>query len=480
MKTEARKDSKKIAKKNKKAFWGYGVAGFGDSTYYNIIGSFLLFFLTSVAHVPTVAAGFISSLGSIADGVWSPIMGFISDNSASPGGRRRPYIIRGAVLCLISTALIFIAIPGGAVVKCLYYGALVIAFWISFATFFVPYAALGAEIATDYDDRTWIRTLTSFFNSAGSLLSTVLPTSIVALIVARGISRQAAWMCVGIIVGVAAFFTIFIAWKLTDGAELVKQNLKKKKVSVVNVFREYFSLLKLKTIRYLLLGSILSLIAYTMMTTGKMYLFTYNMGYSEAAATLVYFFSSIIWMASAPVIKVISDKLDKRGTFILGCFVTIAAGVVYGLKGMENFIDLMVYILFISMGNCCYWQLFPAMMYDISEVDTYINGTKREGSIMSLQSLAEAFASAFAMFLAGVVLNAGGYDGTAAVQSASAEFSILSLNTFFPAAFYLIGLVCVWKFPLTRERHHMLQAAIAEGVKAEDKDPKYQDLEVLL
>ena len=89
MKTEARKDSKKIAKKNKKAFWGYGVAGFGDSTYYNIIGSFLLFFLTSVAHVPTVAAGFISSLGSIADGVWSPIMGFISDNSASPGGRRR-------------------------------------------------------------------------------------------------------------------------------------------------------------------------------------------------------------------------------------------------------------------------------------------------------------------------------------------------------------------------------------------------------
>ena len=276
MKTEARKDSKKIAKKNKKAFWGYGVAGFGDSTYYNIIGSFLLFFLTSVAHVPTVAAGFISSLGSIADGVWSPIMGFISDNSASPGGRRRPYIIRGSVLCLISTALIFITIPGGAVVKCLYYGALVIAFWISFATFFVPYAALGAEIATDYDDRTWIRTLTSFFNSAGSLLSTVLPTSIVALIVARGISRQAAWMCVGIIVGVAAFFTIFIAWKLTDGAELVKQNLKKKKVSVVNVFREYFSLLKLKTIRYLLLGSILSLIAYTMMTTGKMYLFTYN------------------------------------------------------------------------------------------------------------------------------------------------------------------------------------------------------------
>lgn len=468
------------AKQNRKAFWGYGIAGFGDSTYYSIIGSFLLFFLTSVAHVPTVAAGFISSLGSVADGIWSPIMGFISDHSTSAGGRRRPFIIRGAVMAMISLSLIFITIPGGAVIKCLYYGILVIAFWISFATFFVPYSALGAEIATDYDDRTWIRTLTSFFNSAGTLLSTVLPTFIVAVIVARGLSRQTAWACVGVIVGVSAFFTIFAAWKLTDGAEVATPNTEKTKVSIVNIFREYFSLLKLKTIRYLLLGSVLSLIASTVMTTGKMYLFTYNMGYSEATSTLVYFISSIIWMAFAPVIKVISDRLEKRGTFILGCLVTIAAGAIYGLKGIGSFFDLMVYILFVSMGNCCYWQLFPAMMYDISEVDTYINGTKREGSIMSLQALAEALASAFAIFLAGIVLDLGGYEGTAAVQSASAEFSILSLNTFLPAIFYLIGLICVWKFPLTRERHRMLQQAIAEGVRAGDKNPKYQDLEILL
>lgn len=467
-------------KKNRKAFWGYGVAGVGDSIYYTVIGSFLLFFLTSVAHVPTVAAGFISSVGSVADGIWSPVIGFISDNSVSPRGRRRPFIIGGAVMSLISISLIFITVPGGAVIKCLYYGIMVVAFWISYATFAVSYLALGAEIATDYDDRTWIRTLTAFFNSAGSLISTVLPTFVVAVIISGGVGRQAAWTCVGAIVGALAFITIFIGWKMTDGAEPVKSDMKKKKLSVVNIFREYFSLLKLKTIRYLLLGSILSLIAYTMMTTGKIYLFTYNMGYSEATATGVYFISSVIWMASAPVIKVVSDRLDKRGTYLLGCLITIAAGIIYGLKGMENFLDLIIYILFISMGNCCYWQLFPAMMYDISEVDEYINGTRREGSIMSLQSLAEALSAAFALFLAGVVLNVGGYEGTAAVQSAAAQFSILSLNTFIPAIFYLLGFICIWKFPLTRERHHKLRQAIEEGVRAGDNNPKYKDLEILL
>ena len=407
-------------------------------------------------------------------------MGFISDNSDSPKGRRRPFMIKGAVAAFLSLALIFITIPGGAVIKCIYYGILVIVFWMAFATFFVPYLALGAEIATDYDDRTWIRTLTAFFNSAGTLASSVLPTSVVAVIIASGVSKQAAWACVGIIVGLVGFITVFAGWKLTDGAEPIKLNFEKKKLSVLNIFKEYLGLLKLKTIKILLMGSVLSLMGYTLMTTGKMYLFTYNMGYSEARSTLVYFIATIIWMASAPVIKVICDRFEKRGTYILGCIITIAAGLVYGFKGIDSFPDLIIYILFISMGNCCYWQLFPAMMYDISEVDEYINGTRREGSIMSLQSLAEALATACAMFLSGIVLDIGGYDGAVAVQSEAAELSILSLNTFLPAAFYLAGMICVWKFPLTKNRHRMLQNAIDEGVRAQDKDSRYKDLDILV
>jgi len=467
-------------KNNRKAFWGYGVAGLGDSTFYSIIGSFLMFFLTSVAHVPAVAAGVISSMGSVADGVWSPIMGFISDNSDNPKGRRRPFMIKGAFVAMISLALIFITIPAGPVVKCIYYGTLVVVFWLSFSTFFVPYLALGAEIATDYDDRTWIRTLTAFFNSAGTLASSVLPTSVVAVIIAGGVSKQAAWACVGVIVGVVAFLTVFAGYKLTDGAEPVRTDFVKKKLSVINIFREYFNLLKLKTVRILLLGCVVSLIAYTMTATGKMYLYTYNMGYSEATATLIYFISSIIWMASAPLIKVLCDRFEKRGTYIIGCVVTIAAGLVYGFKGMDSFFDLMVYIVFISMGNCCYWQIYPAMMYDVSEVDEYVNGTRREGSIMSLLSLAEALSTAFAMFLVGIVLEIGGYDGMAFVQTAGAEFSILSLNTFLPAFFYLIGMVCVWKFPLTKKRHQMLQQAINENIHAGDNDPEYKELNILL
>lgn len=78
--------------------------------------------------------------------------------------------------------------------------------------------------------------------------------------------------CVGTIVGISAFLTVFIGWKMTDGTERIRMNLPKKKISVTNIFKEYLSLIKLKTVRYLMLGSILSLIAYTMMTTGKVFI----------------------------------------------------------------------------------------------------------------------------------------------------------------------------------------------------------------
>ena len=78
------------------------------------------------------------------------------------------------------------------------------------------------------------------------------------------------------------------------------------------------------------------------------------------------------------------------------------------------------------------------------------------------------------------MLDIGGYDGAVAVQSAGAETSILWLNTFLPAGFFIIAMICVWRFPLTKARHHMLQKAVDEGVHADDNDPKYDELKILI
>jgi hypothetical protein len=45
---------------------------------------------------------------------------------------------------------------------------------------------------------------------------------------------------------------------------------------------------------------------------------------------------------------------------------------------------------FFTIGNTCYWQLMPAMIYDVCEVDELASGKKRSGEVVSLQALSES------------------------------------------------------------------------------------------
>ena len=58
----------------------YGVGGVADEAMYTLAGTFLLFFLTSVAGLAPAAAGSIVALGSVWEAICGPVTGFLSDN----------------------------------------------------------------------------------------------------------------------------------------------------------------------------------------------------------------------------------------------------------------------------------------------------------------------------------------------------------------------------------------------------------------
>ncbi|MEP0007575.1 MAG: MFS transporter, partial [Balneola sp.] len=61
------------------------------------LGVFMFFLLTAFGMNPFLA-GLLGGLPRIFDALTDPIMGFISDNTKSNWGRRRPYIFVGAIL----------------------------------------------------------------------------------------------------------------------------------------------------------------------------------------------------------------------------------------------------------------------------------------------------------------------------------------------------------------------------------------------
>ena len=442
----------------------YSSAGIGDAASYSVVGTFLMFFLTTVGHVSPVLAGSIIAFGSIWDVIWSLVVGFWSDNSGSRMGRRRPFLLAGAVLIAVSCSLLFKTIDAGPVFKAVYYGAMVLVFWTGFSTFFVPYLALGAEFTDDYNERTKLRSVTYGFNIIGTLLGVVLPLILVDLLCGWGFGTEGSWLMTGAFVGIVSATSICTTVALSKNKDIACRREKEEKRAFVrnlaDMVKSYAGVLKLKPIRHLLLASIFYLMASTIYGADRLYFYTYNLKFDTASSSLVLLFTSIVGMFFAPVIMALTRWLDKRSLLIVCMLVSAVLVAAAKFTGITTIGGMLVFIFVYYIGSGAYWQLMPAMIYDICEYDELETGNRREGSIVSLLSVSEALSSAVAMQLLGVILQLAGFDGSSATQTASALEWVENSLIVIPAVFMVLTVFMVFLYPITKKKFEEIQSEL--------------------
>ena len=104
----------------------------------------------------------------------------------------------------------------------------------------------------------------------------------------------------------------------------------------------------------------------------------------------------------------------------------------------------------------------PTLLYDVGEYDEYYNGKNRIGSIMSLQSLAEAAAEAIAIQVLGIILQLVGFNGELEVQSEFTMEWITNCMLVVPVLFLLAACAVIYKYPITREVFNDIQQKLSE------------------
>ena len=132
----------------------YGAGAFVNNLLAGAFGAMLIILNLGLGMDPALV-GLVASIPRFFDALTDPVMGYISDNTRSRWGRRRPYIFVGA----IAVGLVFMAIwqlPDGQ--SEMYYfwffliGSLI--FYTAYTVFATPWVALGYEITPDYHERT--------------------------------------------------------------------------------------------------------------------------------------------------------------------------------------------------------------------------------------------------------------------------------------------------------------------------------------
>ncbi len=439
---------------------GYASAALGDAASYAFINMFLLFFLTTVAGIEPAAAGTITIVGALWNTLINPIVGYISDNAATKWGRRRPFMFIMSMPIAASVFMLFTAVGVVPEIKPLYYGAILVIFWTAYTSFFVPYLALGAEYTQDYNERTELRSYASVFNMMGNLIGMVLPSIFVDFLCGLGLSQAGAWSVAGATVGIFSMISIMITVKAAKDKDLncASQGVPPlPRFSLRQIFGEYWQVLKLKPIQYLLFTSLFALVSYAIFSSALVYYFTYNHGLSASAISGMLLYRTGVCIVLIFIAKRLSAATDKRTVLLLVFAVGAVSVTIAKFTGVHGLAQLLVFVFFVAISTSIYWQLMPAIIYDVCEYDELETGKKRQGAIVSLQGLVEALATGVGTQVLGIVLQIGGFDGEAAVQTETALGWVETSVTVLPAVFLVLALVALYKYPITKKRFEEIQ-----------------------
>lgn len=444
----------------------YGIGGVADNALYTLKATYHLFFLTTVAGLEPAIAGTIVAVGSIWDALASFHIGYVSDNINTRYGKSKPFILAAAVPTAVLMALCFLTIEAQYTVKVIYYFAMTVLFWQSFATFYIPYISWGSALTKDYDERTKLRSFAYVGNQVGMAMGMVLPSVMEPLMLAAGYSEKQTWFAIGAVVGaISAASLLFCALTIkdTDDPNFKREKGKKSVLFSTSQFKkmftEFFCVVRLKPAIYLLISCILALAANTFFNSAIIYNFKYRFGITGAVLTAALATIMITGIIYAPIINHISEKKDKTSVYKFCMFASGIALILLRIFGAESVPMMFVICAVFSIGNTAYWQLMPSMLYDVCEADELATGVRHSGTVVSIQALSESFACAAGAQALGAVLQVCGFDETLEVQTSSALTAIENCSVLVP------GIIFVWAGIIFR-MHPLNKKTYARIVKA--------------
>ena len=154
----------------------YGVCEFGVSMMHSAVQFFLMFYYTDVVGISPAIAGTALLVGKLTwDSINDPLVGLVSDKMQTRFGRRRPFLLLGAIPYGLSVWIVF-SMPSGLTGPAAFFAVLFT--FLLFDTFHtaisVPYYAMTPELTHDYDERTSLTAYRKIFGVSGYMAGAIL------------------------------------------------------------------------------------------------------------------------------------------------------------------------------------------------------------------------------------------------------------------------------------------------------------------
>ena len=451
----------------------YGCGAFANNMLAAASGSMMVVLNLAFGMNPALV-GWLSGIPRLMDAWTDPIMGYLSDNTKSRWGRRRPYMFGG----VFAAGLLFVVLwqlPEGRSEGFYFSYFLVVSlfFYLAYTVFATPWVALGYELTPDYHERT---RLMGVQNIIGQLAYVISPAFLKFMEIDQfgGLANGAAILAIVVAIGCVMFGVVpALALRERFGEGTTPDSSGESSDSsgnqVLGFLKGFGTTIANRDFLMLAGATFLVFNGFQLIAAFQFYVTVFYLyaGDTDAAANLILIFGVISSISTFLVIALttyLGSRIGKRRTF--GICITVSA-IGYGLKWIcynpEYPYLLLICAPLIAFGLGSLFTLMASMIADVCDVDELHTGQRREGMYGSIFWFMVKLGMAAALLGSGYLLNATGFD--VVLGGDQSEQTLLLMRVYdvvVPVVLSLLAIGLIARYSITEEKAYNVRAQLEE------------------
>jgi GPH family glycoside/pentoside/hexuronide:cation symporter len=402
------------------------------------------------------------------DAFVDPVMGNLSDNARTRWGRRRPFMVVGAILTAALFPFIWQLPAGtGSTAQVAYLIGIGMIFFACFSCWSMPYYGLQLELTPNYDERTrltaWMTLCGKFTGLMGGWILAVLTSHWFADPVTGKPDivhavRVCSWFIAGFILVTGLLPPLFVKERYYE-AETKHQ----KREPLWQSVRESAHCGPL----WLLIGISFFLVVgsgFSGVLGQYINIYFVNQGRLAHASIIAGWISTATFVTgilTIPFWTWMGEKFDKKilvAVLLTGSMLGHLLNTVC-LRADAPYLQL-IPAVFSSMAISAVWLFLPSMKADVADYDEMNTTRRREGALNAFYSWFIKAAITCAAGAGGIAIHLSGFSAAITEQPPEVLHRMKMLYLALPLMIWSLTLIFIRYYPLSRQRMNTIRSEL--------------------
>jgi glycoside/pentoside/hexuronide:cation symporter, GPH family len=400
----------------------------------------------------------LAALGGIflVERIWGtftdPLIGLLSDRTKTRFGRRKSWIVAGAIIYGVATLFLFF--PGMPFVKVtpLYLVAVLIAFYLAWSMIQIPYLAWSGEVSGEYHERTRVAMFQAVSAALSLLLILVLPTIIDQVAPKNALAKLAA---MGGMILLSLPITLWFTLRAFD--EPARPALPSQPLPLKTTIK---LVLKEGALLRVLLSDLAVTVGQGCRATLFLFFVTFYMQLPKWGSGL-FLLQFIFGIVAAPIWAAVARQFGKHRTAVAGELVQVAInlGLLLVLPGQLPLLLGLTVAQGLAQGSGN--LMLRSMVADVADSQKLKSGADHTAVFFSVFSISAKAGMALAVGIALPLVAWFGFNPAAKINTPEALHGLAMVFALGPAIAHLISAALLYGFPIDEARHAEIRKELA-------------------